>query len=237
MEPFKAIAPTRAYQAVIQQLESAIVSGKLKKGDRLPPERELTEQLGTSRRTLREALRVLEQKGLVDIRLGSKGGAFVADKLSEKMGESLTLMIKKDQVTPRQLAEFRASTESAAAQLAAQRIGPEQIRELEDRLEELMAAMAENPTDSDLFVELEMALHLSLAESSGNPMYAAILKCVNEIVLYPLFLEDPIDEAYTQQAFSDWKRLIAALKKKDVNRARLIIESHIVEFNEFKGTE
>ncbi|MCP4460121.1 MAG: FadR family transcriptional regulator, partial [Cytophagales bacterium] len=99
MSLFRQIAPVRAYQEVINQLEEVILSGKLNPGDKLPPERELIEDLGTSRRTLREAFRVLEQKGLIEIKIGSKGGTFVPDRIGERLGESLSLLIRKRSVT------------------------------------------------------------------------------------------------------------------------------------------
>ncbi|MBW2633924.1 MAG: FadR family transcriptional regulator [Deltaproteobacteria bacterium] len=99
MELFKPIAPVRAYQVVINQLEETILSGRLTPGDKLPPERELIESLGTSRRTLREAFRVLEQKGLLEIKIGSKGGTFVADRIQERLSETLGMLMRTEKWT------------------------------------------------------------------------------------------------------------------------------------------
>ena len=74
---FRAAKQNRIFQDVVEQIQEAIIEGHLKVGDRLPPERELKEMLQTSRSTLREALRVLEQKGLIEIKLGMGGGAVV----------------------------------------------------------------------------------------------------------------------------------------------------------------
>ena len=72
---FKKAKQTRVFQDVVEQVQDAILNGKLKPGSKLPPERALKDMFNTSRGTLREALRVLEQKGLIDIKLGVAGGA------------------------------------------------------------------------------------------------------------------------------------------------------------------
>ena len=82
---FRKAKQSRIFQDVVDQIQGAILDGQIKPGDKLPAERELGEMLGTSRGTLREALRVLEQKGLIEIRLGVGGGAIVKDPSDERI--------------------------------------------------------------------------------------------------------------------------------------------------------
>jgi len=91
---FQEAKQNRIFQDVIVQIQEAILQGKLKAGDKLPPERELKEMFKTSRGTLREALRVLEQKGLIRIKTGVNGGAIVKPLTTHQVSESLALLIR-----------------------------------------------------------------------------------------------------------------------------------------------
>src|SRR5690242_3941549 len=82
---FKQVKQNKAYQDVVVQIQEAIIAGSIKPGSQLPAERELKEQFGISRGTLREALRVLEQKGLIEIRTGVAGGSIVREVNSEQL--------------------------------------------------------------------------------------------------------------------------------------------------------
>lgn len=229
---FRQIAPVRAYQEVINQLEEVILSGKLNSGDRLPPERELIEDLGTSRRTLREAFRVLEQKGLIEIKIGSKGGTFVTDRIGERLGESITLLIRKQNITQSELAEFRANTEGTIAALVAERATKEELNSIEKRLMEIEGLLLQASPDINVFVEKEIALHQLLAESCGNIVYKNIVKTILSVVLYPMFLQDVIDSAYIQTAVDDWRALLDSLRNNDSIGAKNIMVNHIHHFDQ-----
>ena len=86
---FQAAKQTKVFQDVVEQIQEAIFDGRLKTGETLPAERELKTMFNVSRGTLREALRVLEQKGLIGIRLGVGGGAFVKDASYDNVSQSL----------------------------------------------------------------------------------------------------------------------------------------------------
>lgn len=231
MELFQPIAPQRAYQVVINQLEEVILSGKLEPGDKLPPERELIESLGTSRRTLREAFRVLEQKGLLEIKIGSKGGTFVADHMQERMGETLGMLLRAEQVTQLELAEFRSATESTVASLAAQRADQEGISALDKAVEKVAALLEQESIDQQRFIDLEVALHQYLVQICGNAVYAPILTTINEILLYPMWEKDPIDRDYVKAAVKDWHNLLNALRSRNPDEAAKIMRSHISHFD------
>ena len=226
------ITPTRAYRFVLEQLEEAIVSGKLKPGEKLPPERKLTESFGTSRRTLREAFRVLEQKGLIEIRMGSKGGAFVIDHMGERLSETLTLMIRRESVSHKDLAQFRAATEGTVTALAATQATPQDLKAIETGIEAIHGLVDQNPLDQHLFVEKELGLHQLLARACGNPIYLPIVRTVHTVLLHPVFLQDPIDAHYVRSALDDWRRLLDALQRKDAAGARKIMELHVKHFDE-----
>jgi len=231
MEFLKPIVPIRAYQVVINQLEEAILSGKLKPGDKLPPERELIEFLGTSRRTLREAFRVLEQKGLLEIKIGSKGGTFVADRIQERLGETLRMLIRTENVTQLELAEFRSDTESTVAALAAERATMDEISALETDVDGVAVLLDQESFDQQRFIELEIALHQNLVKICGNSVYIPILKTIHEVLLYPMWEKDPIDRDYVKTAVKDWRRLLDALRRRAPGDAAMIIRDHVSHFD------
>ena len=231
MELFRPIAPVKAYQEIINQLEETILSGRLRTGDKLPPERELIESLGTSRRTLREAFRVLEQKGLLEIKIGSKGGTFVADRIQERLGETLGMLMRTENVTQLELAEFRSATESTVASLAAERASMDEISALETDVDGVAALLDRNPLDQQRFINLEVALHQCLVKICGNTVYVPILKTINKILLYPMWEKDPIDRAYVKTAVKDWRRLVDALRRREPGEAEMIMRNHISHFD------
>ncbi|MCA1793321.1 MAG: GntR family transcriptional regulator [Desulfobacteraceae bacterium] len=115
---FKRAKQNRVFQDVVEQVQDAIVTKKLAPGTRLPAERELKEMFNTSRGTLREALRVLEQKGLIEIKLGVTGGAIVKRIDTEPIMESLALLIRSGEVSLEHLSEFRIKIEGSLVELA-----------------------------------------------------------------------------------------------------------------------
>ena len=115
---FQKAKQNRIFQNVVAQIQEAILSGDLKTGDTLPPERALREMFQVSRGTLREALRVLEQRGLIEIKLGMSGGAVVKALTTREVSRSLDLLIRYQRVSLRDLAEFREGVEGIVAGLA-----------------------------------------------------------------------------------------------------------------------
>ena len=128
---FTKMVPVKSYQHIVEQIESAIVNGELKQGERLPAEMKLKDMFDTSRGSVREALRVLEQKGLVDIKTGVKGGAVVKEANTSAISDSMALLIRCRKISLRHLAEFRQLLEGYAAERAAEIGRPEEVAELQ----------------------------------------------------------------------------------------------------------
>ena len=108
---FRKTQHNRVFQDLVDQIQEAIVDGRLKPGDKLPPQRELVDMFQTSRASIREALRVLEQKGLIEVKLGVSGGAVIKAAGTDSITDGLTLLLQQQHVSPDHLAEFRESIE------------------------------------------------------------------------------------------------------------------------------
>lgn len=160
----KAPEPRRLYQQVADQIRLLIQGGQFPAGARLPAERELAQQLGVSRPSLREALIALEIDGSVEIRMGS--GIYVTAEpdrrawQSGSMGES-----------PLELMQARAAVEGAVILLSAARITTEMLRSLRQTLDQMRTEIAEGRKALDL----DRLFHLTIAGQSGNSVLAHIV--------------------------------------------------------------
>src|SRR5579884_2872621 len=128
---FAPVTVARASSAIADQIRTAIVTGRLKAGDRLSPERELAEQFGVSRVTVRDALRSLEAMGLIEVKVGARGGAFVTAPTGRQVAQTMSDMIMLSATTPEEIVEARLLVELGTVTLAAQRATAEDMYALE----------------------------------------------------------------------------------------------------------
>jgi DNA-binding FadR family transcriptional regulator len=230
---FKTVKQNKAYQDVVEQIQEAVMEGTLKPGSQLPAERELKEQFGISRGTLREALRVLEQKGLIEIRTGVAGGSIVREVNSENLSDNLGLLIRNRAVSLHDLAEFREGMEGDVAALAAQRATEPDRAVLQRLLGEAEGYLKEGRKGWDAFVRTDEQIHLALARMSGNQLFIAVLTSVyhNIHTYYENYL--PWNKALLQENFTDLCSIVAAVSAGEAGRAREIALGHVRRFNAY----
>lgn len=224
----------RIYEDLVEQIEKAILDGRLKAGDRLPSQRDLQEMFQTSRGTLREALRVLEQKGLIDIKLGVSGGAIVKDMSTKPVSEGLELLIRHQKVSIEELGEFREGVEGNVAALAAVRAKKKDIK----RLKALLDQTRENQFgDSEKHWEqseqLDKELHVAIGEIAGNTVYNLVLRTVHYNIhqYYEQLLIR--DTKIQKQNYIDFCEIVDAIEKKDPEKARSLVQNHVRRFNKY----
>src|SRR5450755_234926 len=171
---YKLVQTSRLYEQIVQQIEESILKGFLKTGDQLPAERELALQFGVSRTAVREAVKALHEKGLVEAYPGK--GTFITSATSNSMRQTLGRMMKAGQSegTPN-LAEVREILEPEIAALAASRANKENFA----AMREAIVVMDEARHDPDAFIEADLDFHLALAEAAANPL---ILSLIDSIV-------------------------------------------------------
>lgn len=227
----KKIKKNKMYQDVVAQIERAILDGALQPGDLLPPELKLKEQLGASRGTVREALRVLEEKGLVEVRPGATGGAFVRHTDIDKLTENLNLLMQLKRVSFDHMAEFRMAVESQATKLAAKRATPAQIDHLHAIVEQARAILKRDPEDWEGFLRTDIELHVALAEVANNPVFLVVIKMIHQSILGDVDRFALRGKTSLKENLEDMVALIAAVTTGDAEMAEELAREHVQTFN------
>ena len=230
---FQTAKQTKVFQDVVEQIQAAIFDGRLKTGDMLPAERELKEMFNISRGTLREALRVLEQKGLIEIKLGVGGGSVVKAVDTEQISESLGLLIRSQKVALNHLAEFREDVEGIVAAHAAERGTRHHINELNRLLNQALACVEQGSSQRGAFIEIDKQIHMTLADITGNPIYISVLHSVHENIhrYYDRFLS--MEKRELQENYQDPCDLVHAVENADSDQARRIAQNHVKRFSQY----
>jgi DNA-binding FadR family transcriptional regulator len=215
----------RVYHHIVAHLECAIYDGRLRCGDRLPSERELGRRFGASRVAVREALRALEHRGLLEVRQGSAGGHFVRAADASVVSRDFSTLLRLGYVTADQLTEARLVIEPEVARLAAERATLRDLKELRAALDERYALVAggRNPRDLDL------EFHRRLAAAAANPVHAVAIHALidleaNMVAPHGLFAE--ADRAEVERAHT---ALLEAVEARDGERARAVMQCHIAD--------
>ena len=171
------IQPSKVFEQIAQQIEQSILSAELRSGDRLPTERELAEQFHASRTAVREAMKSLAQKGLVDMRPGR--GTIVIDGTSRAMRHSLGLMMRIGQtVNSGSLVEVREILEPEIAAMAAVRATEEHIA----AMLEAVAIMDANLNNADAYITADNDFHRALAKGTQNELILALVDSVVDLL-------------------------------------------------------
>jgi GntR family transcriptional regulator, transcriptional repressor for pyruvate dehydrogenase complex len=218
---YKVVRTSRLYEQIVQQIEDSVLNGSLKPGDQLPAERELAQRLGVSRTAVREAVKALREKGLVEAYSGR--GTFITDGTSQAARQSFDLMVKVGQQegVPH-LAELRLILEPGIAALAAARVEEEHLA----AMREAVAVMERSQKDPAAYIEADLDFHLALAEAVANPL---ILSLIDSIV--GLLREQRIRifnvEGGPQRGQVHHKRILEAVERRDPEMARGAMRAHL----------
>jgi GntR family transcriptional repressor for pyruvate dehydrogenase complex len=165
--------------AVTEKIESMIVDGTFKPGDTLPPERQLARDFAVSRASLRQALSVLEYRGLILSKQG--GGNYVCDVIKKSFSDPLLDLIKRHHELKFQIIELRQTLECSAAFYAAERATTEDRIIIRKRLDELKAIVTTNKPAEEARADLE--LHLAIADAAHNVPLSLMLRNIYSLLL------------------------------------------------------
>ncbi len=222
--------PGRGSNAVALQVQRAILSGAIRVGERLPKERDLGQFFGVSRATLREALRILEASGLIEVRRGSSGGIFVSSPPVDRTGAALGALIQLGDVTPRHFTEFRLTFEMESAELAARRASAEDIARLMGSVASLVEVANRPGVPWETYMELDILFHEHLAAASGNPIREAVMLALNSAFRQSVLMVGSHDTLeWRRRQASELLGVAQAVQGHRPQVARRLMEQHIRE--------
>ena len=223
---YKVVRTSRLYEQIVQQIEETILKGNLKPGDQLPAERDLADQFGVSRTAVREAVKALREKGLVEAYTGR--GTFVTNGTSHAIRQSLDLMVRIGQPEgATYLAEVREILEPEIAALAALRAEEQHL----GILREAVKLMDDSLHDAERFIEADLDFHLALAEAAANPI---ILSLIDSIVglLREQRLRTFQSPNGAQRGQHYHRRILEAVETRNEDRARSEMRAHLQQVRE-----
>jgi len=215
----------RVYENIVAQIERAIYEGRLQRGDKLPAERQLVREFKASRVAVREALRALEHRGLVEVRQGSAGGYFIRDADAAPLLRDFQTLFRLGRVSLAQLIEARLLIEPDTAALAAARATDAEVKALGAALEE----RADRRSAGGDARELDMDFHRLVAAAARNPVHAVLTHALMELevrVVVPRIEMSAADDAALDTAH---RRLLEAVAARQPEAARAAMHDHIVD--------
>ena len=220
---FTPITVARASSAIAEQIREAIRSGKIREGERLSPERELAEQFGVSRVTVRDALRSLEAMGLLEVRVGARGGAFVTIPTGSRVAQAMSDMMVMTALSPEDIVEMRLMVELGTVTLAGARAVDEdfdQLRELDTRARQALAEGTYTPA-------LSWEFHSLLAVAAHNGAIEGLTQSFrSSLSMHPVrSREGAKAHAATVEEHA---RIREALERRDADAARHEMAQHLL---------
>ena len=224
--PFQKVNPERLSQSVQKQIELLILKGILRPGERLPSERELSERLGVSRPSLREAVGEMQERGLLVSRAGA--GIFVAEVLGSAFSPALIKLFGNHDEAVFDYIAFRRDMEGLAAERAARLASDIDLQVIDTMFAKMEAAHPKrNPTDE---ARLDADFHMAIIEASHNVVMLHMMRSMFELLREGVFYNRQImfKQRTTRGALLDQHRAInTALQARDPAAARAAVEAHM----------
>ena len=224
--PFQPVEPEKLSSAVIRQIEGLILRGILRPGERLPSERELSERLGVSRPSLREAIAALQEDGLLASKAGA--GIFVADVLGSAFSPALTRLFARNDEAVFDYLSFRRDMEALAAERAARFGSDTDLQVIDAVFRKMQEAHAKRAPDIE--AQLDADFHLAIIEASHNVIMLHMMRSMYQLLREGVFYNRQIifkqrttrDTLLTQHA-----KINAALQARDPLGARAAVVDHL----------
>ncbi len=233
MDDFAPVRAERTFEIIANKVRDQIRDGKLRTGDKLPPEREMAQQLGTSRNALREALRSLEHAGLLSLHKGARGGAFITDGNPSAVAQSMEDLMHLGGSNLADVTEARLSIETAIVAIAADKVTITAFDLLDqniDQVEELTQAR-----DMDAKAALNMEFHVLLAEATGNPVLVLMMRTLMDLLRS---VHRPITAEDTADIIKSRRRFMQLLRNREAAEAAAEMKDHLSRLHDlFSRTE
>lgn len=220
---FSKVENRRAYLSLVDQVRDAILRGHLHEGDWLPSEREIAAQSGLSRSSVREALKVLSDAGLVTSEVGAGGGTRVVSDVipRELLGRALEMSHQR----LHNLCELRNLLELTAAELAAARATSVQIEALEQTVKDMAELMEKTPEDKKAYTRIDVTFHQLVMQCTGNELLIETYTSILRDIVWVMDAADLLEmQSYGLPTMRDF---VHAVKRRDPKAAQLALYAHI----------
>jgi GntR family transcriptional regulator, transcriptional repressor for pyruvate dehydrogenase complex len=222
-ELFSRVSVGRISEIIVEQIRLLMRQGQLKPGDRLPPERDLCERFGVSRVTVREALRMLESAGLVEIRVGARGGSFVTVPSSNRVGEGLADLLTLSVISAANVTEVRLILEVGIVPLVCERATEDDLAELEKICERSEVALR----NGDYTMDMSLEFHARVAQSTHNPALEMLVESFRGPILMSLMEAREVAPEMGGLGTQEHERFIEAVRRRDCDDAARIMREHL----------
>jgi len=215
----------RLYEQIADHIEELVCAGKLQEGDRLPPERELAHKLGVARGVVREAVKLLDARGLVIIQPGR--GTFIAQISPDSISDHLGRFFRLGNKSHTDLNELRRILEVEIAFLAAQRAKAEDMVEMQRAIR----AMDDHITSAEDYIAADMGFHLALAKAAQNEMFPLLIEVLADLLRESRQVIFQVPGAPERGQF--WhRRIYQAIEQHDTLGAREAMQQHLQQVAE-----
>ena len=224
--PFEPVHPEKLSTSVVRQIELLILRGILRPGERLPAERELSERLGVSRPSLRDAVAELQARGLLTARAGS--GIYVAEVLGSAFSPALTRLFATHDEAVFDYLSFRRDMEGLAAERAARLASDSDLKVIQTVFEKMEAAHAKRNPDEE--GALDAQFHTAIIEASHNVVMLHMMRSMYDLLRQGVFYNRQVmfRQRTTRSALLDQHRAINdGLQARDPEAARAAVEAHL----------
>jgi GntR family transcriptional repressor for pyruvate dehydrogenase complex len=223
---FERLTIPKASDILAEQVRERIFSGELAEGTALPPERQLVEQTGLSRATVREALRVLEVENLLRIRPGRGGGAFVHRPDHRSLANTVQLVIRGQRIRLESLHQTREAIEPTCAALAARHRTDKDLAELDAANADLVEAGADIPR----FLRANIRWHNAVAQAGANELLIGFMSALSQSIYAATDLETFMDEQIRELTARAHAKVTEAVREQDEAAAARRMSRHVCGF-------
>jgi GntR family transcriptional repressor for pyruvate dehydrogenase complex len=220
---YTVVSSNRMSEAIVKQIRNLIRTERLHPGDRLPSERDLGERMGVSRVTVREALRVLETSGLVEIRVGARGGAFVTTPTSSSIGTGLADLISLSPLTATEVTEARQVFELGIIPIVVDRATDDDIAELREMVRRHRAALRNN----EYVMSMSADFHVRVAACTHNAAIEMLVQSFHGPLLMSLREAQVAAPLMGHRGSNEHRDFVDAVAARDPARAEEIMRAHL----------
>jgi DNA-binding FadR family transcriptional regulator len=224
---FKSVRTDRSSQIIVDQIKDAIFQKKIRPGDKLPSERQLMEQFQACRVTVREALKLLEYAGILEIKRGTQGGAYVRDPNIKFINNFLRDMFSMGNINVADLTEARIAIEPFTLRLAAERMSEECLGQLRQNIDETKECLKKkNPKDARL---LNLEFHRIIAQASGNLVIFFMIDSIMDIMENNISSASGISTKAVERTLHFHEEIYQTIKNRSLEKAQELMLKHVRE--------